>query len=92
MYVITLLHVISAVALTMTSVGIFFAAIIRHRLQNLYVSMKLSFALTLFSGVFLIFMKPGSLTHFCIMMTIYTVGAASIGFFYEKRSATSTLS
>lgn len=91
MSVILIIHIVFASILTGAAIGLLILAIIKKSSRYLSVAARSSFGATIASGVGLVVISPQSLTHLCIMMTVYSLALFGVEALYRSRSKTSLL-
>lgn len=86
MSIILLLHISSALALTISGLVMFVVAIARIERDSIVRISRIGFGATLVSGLALVAVSPQSMTHVCVMMTAYAMALFGIESLYKKRT------
>ncbi len=79
------IHIISAIIMTITSVGLIAYAVRRVDNTSMQIAALSSFVATIGTGASLLFLPGTSLAHFCINMSVFTLFLALSQLYYRKR-------
>lgn len=82
--IILSIHIFVATIMTGATLGVFVAAR-KERETKMYSAMLVSFALTIVSGVAMLFVSPNGLGRLCVMMTTFTLLVVVARSYYRKR-------
>lgn len=86
---ILIAHIAVATIMTISVLGVVAAAYGRRETKA-YTAMLGSFALTVVSGVGLLFVAADGLGRFCVMMSAFTLSVIAARAYYRKRLTTET--
>ena len=86
---ILIAHITVATLMTVSVLGVVAAAYGRRETKA-YMTMLGSFALTVVSGVSLLFVAAGGLGRFCVMMSAFTLSVIAARAYYRKRLTATT--
>lgn len=78
------LHILVASFMTISMAGVLFAAY-KQVETKFYGAMLVSFAMTVVSGVSLLFVTAGTLGRICAMMSVFTASVLAVRYYYRKQ-------
>jgi hypothetical protein len=85
MSTILIIHITSAILLTAGMTSLLISSIIRSRQRVVLYFTRMGLGATVGTGIGLVVVSPGSMTHLCMVMTCYTFVAIGLEVLYKKR-------